>query len=353
MEAPAAANPASPAPSAAAGPLAGQAARWIVLLTDDDAAVRERARGEFEAWKRADPRHARAAAGMEAVVARLQSLRGQAPGAARAALDAAFAHGRKQRRAKRLGAAALVLALCVPGWLALRAWPLAYLAADVRTAAGEWRTRVLPDGTRVTLGGKSAVNLHYDDGRRAIELVQGEILVDVAKDASRPFLVDTAEGRIRALGTRFAVDREGGATLLGMIESSTAVLPAARREAGIDGAVRVDAGQQVRITPQAVGPVSAIDARSLDEAWQRRQLVADDRLLADVLDELSRHRPGLLRYDRAQIAGIRVSAVLPLDDTDRALRLLQASFPALRVRVPAPFLTLVDAPPAGPQAQKK
>jgi transmembrane sensor len=39
-----------------------------------------------------------------------------------------------------------------------------------------------------------------------------------------------------------------------------------------------------------------------------------------------------------------VSAVLPLDDTDRALHLLLTNFPQLRIRTVSRYLVLVDVP---------
>ncbi|SAI68111.1 transmembrane sensor [Bordetella ansorpii] len=340
--------------------LAEQAAHWIVLLTDDDAAERERARREFEDWKRSDPRHAAAAADMEALVGRMMDLRGSASGntrPARAALDAALAHtGRRRRRTRRLGAAlAVALALGTVGWAVLTSAPFASLTADMRTSGDQWQAHTLPDGSRITLNGNSAVNLHYDGQRREIELLRGDILVEVAKDAQRPFYVDTTHGRIRALGTRFVVEREADATRLSMIESSTAVQSAAQRDAARRDAAqrdaheestRVDAGQQVSISATSVGPVRPVDAGALEQAWNKHQLVVDDQPLDRVLDELSRHSRAFIRYDRQQIAHIRISAVLPRDDNARALALLQASFPALRVRTYTPYLVMVDVPAA-------
>ncbi|MBI2306275.1 MAG: FecR domain-containing protein [Rhodocyclales bacterium] len=332
--------------------LAAQAAEWIVRLTADDAAERARARAGFEAWKQADPRHAASAARMEGLIGRVQAVRANAAGnprPAHAALNAAFAPDRPRNpgaRRRRLGAGlAAVCALAVPAWLMLQAYPPAYLAADVRTAAGQWETRTLSDGTRLALNGASAVNLRYDENRRSVELVQGEILVDVARDATRPFLVETAHGSIRALGTRFVVKREDGATVLSMLESRVAVqsaaAPAASREARVVGA-----GERVRLTPAGIAPSEAIDPRSLADAWQFRQLVVDRHPLPAVLDELDRHRRGRIHHDRAQLEGLVVSAVLPLDDPERALQLLRTSFPQLRMRAVTPYLLLVDAPPA-------
>ena len=135
-----------------------------------------------------------------------------------------------------------------------------------------------------------------------------------------------AASAARALGTRFTVRRDGASTLLSMLESTvSAQVP--QHPASI-----VQAGQRTRITRDGVGPLTAIDAASVQEAWRAHRLVVDDQPLAEVLDELTRHRPGQLHYDRAQIAGIRVAAVLPLDDTDKALQLLIDNFPQLRIR---------------------
>ena len=105
--------------------------------------------------------------------------------------------------------------------------------ADLRTATGRWETRTLADGTRITQGSASAVNLRYDERRRVIELVRGEILMDVAPDAARPFLVETVHGSIQALGTRFVVDHQAGATVLSMIESRVSVQTATQRSTGV------------------------------------------------------------------------------------------------------------------------
>ncbi len=335
-----------------------QAAQWIVQLSADDTDRREAAQRGFDAWKQADPRHAAMAERLESFVGRVRRMRGADDDKnnarpARAALDAVFSAPGKRRqrtgshRAKRIVATMmLALSVAVPAWLATKMYPLHYLMADVRSATGQWETRVLEDGTRITLNSASAVNLHYDAGRRALELVQGEILLDVAKDPGRPFIVETAQGSIRALGTRFVVGREADATVLSMLESRVEVR-SATQAVNDDGAMIVSASQRVRMTAGGIGAIERIDARSIADAWKFHQLVVHDQSLPQVLDALDRHRPGVISYDRAALEGIKVSAVLPLDDTGRALQLLNSSFPRLRIRTLSPYLVRVDAP-AGP-----
>lgn len=340
--------------------IAGQAAQWIVQLSADDEAARLTAQRDFDAWKAADPRHADMAARLEGFIGRVQGLRGaggKRHQPSRAALNATFTlqhqpgprtkpikQIKQIKQVKRIGAAvAIALALGLPAWVAIKAFPPAYLAAEMRTATGKWETRVLADGSSITLNSASAVNLHFDAARRTLELVQGEILVEVARDPARPFVVETAHGSVRALGTRFVVSREADATVLSMLESRVEVRTAQQDP---NHPTVVAAGQRLRFTADNIGAIDDIDARSITDAWKFHQLVVRNQPLPEVLDALDRYRPGAISYNRAQIAAINVSAVLPLDDTGRALQLLANSFPALRFRTLSPYLVRVDAPEA-------
>lgn len=317
--------------------IAEQAAHWVVRLSSDDVAEREVAQRELEAWMRQSPAHAAAARGMRLVVDRMQDLRGAAA-PARAGFEAAFAHAGKRRASRMLFAIGAALIVAAAGWMTLQAYPAAYLMADVRSMTGEWRVQLLEDGSRVTLAGDSAVNLRFDRQRRELELVRGQVLIEVAKDALRPFVVRTREARLTALGTRFAVDRHDGVTALAMIESRVRVEAAGAAPAQ---ALVVRAGQRVAVSARGVGPIAAVDPGQVEDAWKFHQLAARDQPLADVLEALNRHRPGRIFYDGAALAGIRMTVVLPLDDTDRALRLLAESVPGLTLRFVSPYLVWV------------
>lgn len=321
--------------------IAEQAAHWIVQLSADDEHTRASARAGFAAWKAQDPLHARAAAGMESLLGQVHAVRGPSVGDTRPARAALAAVAPKRRRPLAAGVAAAMLAVAVAG-LAASDRP-AYLLADLRSPTGQWHTHTLADGSQLTLSSGTAVNLRFTKGERHVQLVQGEILVQVAKDAHRPFFVDSRQASLRALGTRFTVRQQDEATILSMLESKVAVQLPQHAD------TVVAAGQRTRIGSAGAGPLEPFDAASLQDAWRAHQLVVDDRPLPEVLDELARHRPGQLRYDRAQLEHIRVAAVLPLDDTDQALQLLLDNFPQLRVRMLTRYLVMVDAPVRNPQ----
>ncbi len=322
-------------------PIAAQAAEWIVRLSADDADARDELAQHFAAWRAADPRHEAAAGRIEAMLGELQAVRrsGAARPAGRA-LRAAL--GGKGRSGARRGVALALLLVglsFLPVWFGLAGQEPGYWLTDLRSGAGEWPTTRLADGSTLALAGLSAVNLAFDGKTRRVELVQGEILVDVAHDPARPFVVETEHGSVRALGTRFTVRREAGATVVTMLASRVEVRPA---EAVDGGALVVQAGERVRFNADRLLPPEPVDPPSIGRAWAQRQFVAQAMPLPDVLDELDRQRPGRIVFDRAALAGLKVTAVLPLSDTDRALQLLVNNFPELSIRSYSPYLVTVD-----------
>ncbi len=340
-----------PLPCPDAADIARQAAAWIVQLDADDAAQQARTEQDFAAWQALDPRHAEAAAKIQAFLGQVQQVRHSGASGARAAhaaLDAVQAGPRPaRRRAARVGGAlALVALLILPSWLTLHQHPPSLLWTDMHSSSGQWRQRSLSDGSQVTLSGTSAINWHFDAGQRVVELVRGSMLVEVAKDATRPFDVQTPLGRIRALGTRFAVRYDHGQVTLEMLESRVAVQTPEQWRSGSREALVVEAGQRVRLDSSGIAQVEDMDPQGVEQGWRRHQLVVHDRPLPEVLDELARHHPGPIRFDRAALAQIRVSGVLPLQDTAQALRLLQRSFPQLRMRFLASRWVWIDLQPA-------
>lgn len=310
-----------------------QAAEWLLRLHEGD--LGEAQHMAFERWKQQGPQYAAAAARMEAVITRMQALRTK-KSPARAALDAAFAQHKPGRGKNAVRALLLVCSLAIPV-AGLLVSPFAQQwMADVRNGPGQWQTLQLADGSTLTLNGISAANLYFDQQQRRIELLQGEILVEVAHDSARPFIVQTPQGTLRALGTRFVVKREDDVTVLSMLQSRVAALSANTQQT-----VEVDAGSQALMSSNEVRLTGRIDPTSINEAWRRHQLVMENRPLPEVLDEISRHRTGHLQFDRTALQNLRVSAVIPLDDSDKALQLLAHTLP-IKVRSFTPWLIVVS-----------
>ena len=301
-----------------------QAAEWLVRLdhgSDADAQTEQ----QFRAWLAADPQHHEAITRLQGHIAPLQEL------PARAALRRAQPPRRRASGVKGLALLAVLGLTAAPGY---QYWQDGYLLADHSTDSRQWRHEYLADGSQLQLDSSSAVDLDFDSAQRRVRLLEGEILIDVAKDAHRPFYVDTPHGTIRALGTRFIVERIGDATQVSMLESSTRIDSGGR-------SLTLNPGQRVRFDAQGLGAVSQVDGPALQAAWSAHQLLAHDQSLADVLARVARHRPGLLIFDRQALQALRVTVMLPADDSDRALRLLARTLP-IEVKSYSPWITRVS-----------
>lgn len=194
--------------------------------------------------------------------------------------------------------------------------------ADHATRVGEQREIELADGSRLTLNTASAVDVRFGGQQRLVVLRRGEIQVVTAADRSparRAFLVQTRHGVLEPLGTRFSVRDEQRKVQLAVFEGAVEIRlhEAARRQ-------RLAAGQQAAFDASSIGPAQPVDP--LEAAWTRGLLVAEREPLADFLVRLGRYRPGVVRCHPA-VAGLLVSGVYPLADTDRILAALEQVLP--------------------------
>lgn len=109
----------------------------------------------------------------------------------------------------------------------------------VETGAGEWRSYSTVDGSTIRLGPHTRLSFDYGDNRRFVHLRHGEAYFEVAKDAARPFIVETGSFETRAVGTRFAVTRRDSRVVVTVQEGSVAVR---HQQDGADISVPVSAG---------------------------------------------------------------------------------------------------------------
>ncbi|MBQ6690046.1 MAG: FecR domain-containing protein [Bacteroidales bacterium] len=88
---------------------------------------------------------------------------------------------------------------------------------------------ILTDGTRLWINGGTEVEIPvvFARNHRTVRLHSGEILLDVAKDEERPFIVDTYAGKVTVLGTRFDImaDEIRNVFSTSLLEGSVTVMP--------------------------------------------------------------------------------------------------------------------------------
>ena len=302
-----------------------QAAEWLVKLSADDAPPSPRQLAEFEQWKQADARHASAVEKMQGLLGNLGSLPAQpvATTLHHAALSPSDDSTNWSQLAKML---CLVLVLLPTLWLISPEHQRIALFADQYTGTGEWQTITLSDQSQISLSSRSAINVRFTDQQRVVELLQGEILIDVSKDTQRPFVVQTPQGQLTALGTRFTVQRAAQSTRLSVFESRVrATSNAAPGSERTSSEKVLKPGQRISLFAGHLGAVETFDTASTESAWQSHLLIIENQPLPGVLEQLTPHYAGHLHYNAEALQHIRVYAVLPLDDPGKALQLLSES----------------------------
>lgn len=287
-----------------------EAARWLSRLWSNEAGPEDV--HACAAWRAQKPEHEIAWQRLQQISAKIDSV---PKGISRRTLHSSRNHSR--RAVLRILGWGIVAGGTIGGARESELWQRS--VADYRTATGEWHEVALTDGSRLMLNTATAINIEFDASSRRVLLAAGEIYITTAPDSQRPFLVETHDGTVRALGTRYSVRKLDGATQVSVYEHAVEIAP--RRSAE---RLRLSAGERTVLSPDLIETANALDAEEPD--WTNRRLVAERMRLDDFLAEVGRYRNGVLRCD-PRVASLRVTGVFPLYDTDRALAALTEGLP--------------------------
>ncbi|OPK11506.1 FecR domain-containing protein [Pseudomonas sp. VI4.1] len=314
-------------------PVSEQAIDWMVSLRagKPDAALQAR----FNAWLAMDPAHAQAWAKLQERLGgsfnTVRALDRRVPGQAGEARQLLLQPHGSRRDALRVIAG---LGLLGGGlWLGARS-PLGdSLLADLHTGRGQRQDFTLTDGSRLSLNADSAVDLQFDEQQRLVILRHGELMIQVAADPRRPLRVRTAQGEIRALGTRFLVSQEQDASRVVVLQHSV-------QARLIDGTtLDLQEGQSALINARHITPVVGDQRHRAD--WLSGRLNVLDEPLEQVVEALRPYSRGFVRVS-PEVRHLRVQGVFPLDDPDRTFTALAETLP-IRVDRYSPWLTLIWA----------
>jgi transmembrane sensor len=261
---------------------------------------------------------------------------------------------RRWRRVRTLAASLAAIGLVLAGILEMDS----LRGATYATAIGEQRSLELEDGSTVALNSRSKIRVRYSAGVRNVDLVEGQALFHVAKDAARPFIVRSGATSVRAVGTEFDVYQRHDGTVVTVVEGRVAVLvdhpvdvsdsipapesnPAAggpsvpanlpfpgKESAGV-GNIFVSAGEQLTVTPRQVQRATHPNVAGAT-AWTERQLVFESASLSEVAEEFNRYNERQLIIQDHSLETFHISGVFSSTDPASLIRFLRGR-PGLRV----------------------
>lgn len=185
----------------------------------------------------------------------------------------------------------------------------------------------LPDGSRITLGAGSQIELNLSENARNVRLSRGAAFFDVRSNPDRPFMVLSAQASIKVVGTRFDTQVFENSMAIGVIEGEVQVGSAA---APSGYSQPLTAGQFLMIEDGVAG---SVEKRSLQEigAWRAGKLVYREAPLSRIIAEANRYTKDELTLDPA-IADLQLTGVFRTDDIDGLIAIIGDTLP---VRVEA------------------
>ena len=287
---------------------ADAAARWVARMDAD--AWSEADAAELERWLAEDPRR-------NGLLLRTQAL-WQAPQIG-AQLDVGTPGAQEEgvhagrpspwRRRGVLGGLVAASAAGIVGALLFPGRGVAYV-----TKVGEIRRVPLVDGSVMTINSGSALQVRMATQAREVELAEGEAWFEVAKDATRPFVVASGKVRAQAIGTAFSVRRrDNGVEVLvteGVVETWS--------EEDQGQRVRLSAGQSARINDRAIVHYETTKASAVDRAlaWRSGMIDLNGTTLADAADEFNRYNERQIVIADPDAAGERFDGLFRINDPE-------------------------------------
>lgn len=261
-----------------------EAADWAARIDGGELPPEQNAL--FQAWLAADVRALGAYGRMRALALTSERARALGPDFNPAAFTPAriLAPAFPRRRLLQWGSAIAATAVIGVGGT----WHVLRQHGRFSTGKGETKVVALQDGSVVTLNTASEILVRYSDGLRAVELVQGEALFDVAKNKNRPFVVTAGDTNVRAVGTSFTV-RKLEATPVqvlvreGVVEVSKPALSPVRVSANSMALAPEDNSATIAAKPVPLVQVH----RQL--AWQKGQIAFEGETLAEAAAEFARY----------------------------------------------------------------
>lgn len=231
-------------------------------------------------------------------------------------------------------ACALVLAVAAVG---IR---FALNGPDYRTEVAQTREIRLEDGSVVSLGARSALDIEFEPSVRRVRLRGGEAFFSVTPDPARPFVVVAGDTAVRVVGTRFNINLHRAQARVVVEEGVVEVLRAKDAVAGAESrpvvaSLRLTAGKQAVIRRDAALPQVAEPLRgAAPGAWRQGRLSYRDATLLEVVADVNRYRDAPIRIVSPELEGRRITTSFRTGQIEQMLDTLPDTLSVSVVRHP-------------------
>jgi transmembrane sensor len=215
---------------------------------------------------------------------------------------------------KALAAAATILMMLGVGFAL---WP----QTSYRTAVGGLASVPMVDGSKITLNTDSQIRVEVDRRERRVDLERGEAFFEVARDATRPFVVRAGNKRIVAVGTQFSVRRDADELEVVVTEGKVRIESSGAPQA-------VEAGTVARASDAGI-LLQKEDVAKAEESlsWRTGTLVFKDSTLSEAVAEFNRYNSRKIVIEDPAVGALEVAGRFRANNVEAFVRLLARGYP--------------------------
>lgn len=228
--------------------------------------------------------------------------------------------------------AASVAIVAILFWSNRSPEPSSFVSKSAIELIAPMKQRKLADGSTIELNRGTVVNEAYTAEFRRVVLVRGEANFNVAKDPSRPFVVDVAGVDVRAVGTQFNIRLSSGTVDVivseGVVSLSSPEL--FEKNEGVFEEPLLKVGHRAVMT---LGDAPELRVTQLTPAemdhelrWRPRMFDFDDMPLSQVLSEFNLRNDVQLVLGDASLEDIHLSQIFRSDNVEGFVRLMEKNF---------------------------
>lgn len=189
------------------------------------------------------------------------------------------------------------------------------------TEVAELERLNLPDGSVVTLGAASNVEVVFSERERRVRLIAGEAFFDVTHDPSRPFFVEAADTVVRVVGTKFDVrlgaERVRVAVAEGVVQVRSAASPFRAPQVVL---LRAGGSAELAEFAPLFGaselPLVGAAPPGSAGAWAQGRLVYVEAPLSELVADLNRYYPAGVRLADPELANYKLTASFQVGEVE-------------------------------------
>lgn len=193
-----------------------------------------------------------------------------------------------------------------------------------RVASGDQLSVIMDDGSKLLMQGGTDLEIAEGWGRRHVQLSNGYVFFEVAKNKHKPFTIDNGDSRIRVLGTSFSVYKTGRRLELTVEHGTVSLADTGKGQAGYQ--FMLNKNQKVVVDKTASSEPQARLIRQIDPekefSWRHGEVYFSEQTLEDIVQRMSNFYPQPIQIMNAEHRKIKLTGNYSTTDFSAFLKAL-------------------------------